>query len=68
VGATYTSNILGHLKHHIRPQGPQELGMMVCEMPLDRGEELLLGAACELRPALAVGDPLLLFADHRHLA
>lgn len=68
MGATYTSNILGHLKHHIRPQSPQELRMMVCEMPLDRGEELVLGAAYELRPALAVGDPPLPFADHRHLA
>ncbi len=42
--------------------------MVVCEMPLDRGKELLLGTAYELRPALAVGDPLLLSADHRHLA
>lgn len=37
--------------------------MMVCEVLLDRIEELLVGAACELRPALAVGNPPLLFVD-----
>ena len=31
--------------------------MVMCEVPLGRVEELLLGVACELRPALAVGDP-----------
>ena len=31
--------------------------MMVREVPLSRVEEVLLRIACELRPALAVGDP-----------
>ena len=32
--------------------------MVVSEMLLNRVEELLLGSTGELRPALAVGDPL----------
>jgi hypothetical protein len=67
-GASYTSDILGHLKHHIRLQRPEELRMMVREMLLDRGKELLVGAACELRPALAPSDPSLPSADRCHLA
>ncbi len=35
--------------------------MVVCEVLLNRIEQLRLGAACELRPALAVGDPTVLF-------
>jgi hypothetical protein len=66
VGATYTSDILGHLKHHIRLQCPQELGMVVREMSLNRLKELFVGPTRELRPALTVGHPP--FADHRHLA
>jgi len=31
--------------------------MMVSEVSLSRGEELALVVACELRPALAIGDP-----------
>lgn len=42
--------------------------MVVSEMPFDRFKELFVGAARELRPALALSDPPLLFADHRHLA
>jgi hypothetical protein len=42
--------------------------MVMCEMLLDRGKELFVGSACELRPALAMRDPTLPFADHRHLA
>jgi len=30
--------------------------MMVSEVPLSRQKELALIAACELRPALAIGD------------
>lgn len=41
---------------------------MVCEMSLDRGEELLVGATCELRPALAMSNPSLHSADRSHLA
>jgi len=33
---------LGHLEHHIRPQSPEELRMMVSEVLLDRVEELVL--------------------------
>jgi hypothetical protein len=66
-GAT-SSNILGHLHHQIRLQRPQELWMVVREMPLDRFEQLLIGATHELRPALAVGDPSLPFIDRGHFA
>jgi hypothetical protein len=31
--------------------------MVVCEVPLSRLEQLLLVVACELRPALAAGNP-----------
>jgi hypothetical protein len=51
------------LKHHIRLQRPEELRMMVCEVLLNRIEELRVGAACQLRPALAVGDPMVPFDD-----
>ena len=37
--------------------------MVMCEVALKRCEELLLVAACELRPALAVRDPLVLSVD-----
>jgi hypothetical protein len=56
------------LKHHIRLQCPEELRMVVCEMPFNRFEELLVGPASEARPALAVGDPPLLFVDRSHVA
>ena len=36
--------------------------MMVCEVLLDRIEELRIGLPGELRPALAVGDPQVPFA------
>ena len=36
---------------------------MMCEVPLCRVEELLLGIASELRPTLAVGDPAWLIVD-----
>ena len=68
MGATYTSDILGHLKHHLRLKRPQELWMMACEVPLDRVEQLRVGVARELRPALALGGTTLPFADHCHLA
>ena len=41
---------------------------MMCEVPLSRFEELLLGVARELRPALAVGDPAVPFRDRGHVA
>ena len=42
--------------------------MVVCKVLLNRVEELLLGCAGELRPALAVGDPSVPFADRGHMA
>ena len=39
---------------------------MVCEMQLHGIEELLVGFARELRPALALGDPPLAFSDGAH--
>jgi hypothetical protein len=36
----------------------------MCEVLLNRIEEFLFGSARELRPALAVGDPLIPF-DYR---
>jgi hypothetical protein len=40
--------------------------MVTCEMSLDRVEELFVGSAGELRPALAIGDPSLSSIDPRH--
>jgi len=37
--------------------------MVVCEMPLHRIEELLIGLSSETRPALAVGDPPVPFVE-----
>jgi hypothetical protein len=49
--------------HHLRLQRPEELGMVVCEMSLDRLEQFLIGATCELRPALALDDTSLSLVD-----
>jgi hypothetical protein len=61
-------DVLGHLNHHVSPQCPKELRMVMCEVPLSRFEELLLGIAREARPALAVGDPTVPFRDLGRLA
>jgi hypothetical protein len=61
-------DVLGHLNHHVSPQCPEELRVVMCEVPLSRFEELLLGIAREARPALAVGDPTMPFRDFGHLA
>jgi hypothetical protein len=61
-------DVLGHLHHHVSPQCPEELRMVMCEVTLSRFEELLLGIAREARPALAVGDPTVPFRDLGHLA
>jgi hypothetical protein len=37
--------------------------MMMREVSLHHIEELLVGGPCELRPALAVGDPTMPFVD-----
>ncbi len=42
--------------------------MMVCEVPLRRIEELLLGIACEERPALAKRGSSMPFVDSGHMA
>ena len=42
--------------------------MVVREMLLDRFKELLVGAARELRPALALSDPPLPSGDRAQLA
>ena len=61
-------DVLGHLTHHPWSQRPQELGMMVSEVSLSRGEELSLVVACELRPTLAVGDSSVPSVDCGRLA
>jgi hypothetical protein len=40
--------------------------MVMSEVSLRRVEELLLGVALELRPALAVGNPIVLSVDWGH--
>ena len=40
--------------------------MVMCEMSLNRVEQLLVGATCELRPALAVDDSSLPLVDRGH--
>jgi hypothetical protein len=40
--------------------------MVVREMTLDGLEQFLVGAPCELRPALAASDPALSFGGGRH--
>jgi hypothetical protein len=55
------------LEHHLRLKRPQELWVMVCEVPLDGIEELLVGITHELRPTLALGRPPP-FADRCHFA
>jgi hypothetical protein len=42
--------------------------MVMREMSLDRLEQLRVGAACELRPALALDDPSLPRIDRGHFA
>ena len=61
-------NVLGHLHQHIQLQCPEELGVMMCDVLLSGIEELFLGASSELRPALAVGDPQMLFFDRGHMS
>jgi hypothetical protein len=61
-------DVLGHLHHHVSPQCPKELRVVMCEVPLSRIEELLLGIAREARPALAVGDSTVPIHGLGHLA
>jgi hypothetical protein len=50
-------DVFGHLIHQIQLKRPQELWVMMRDVSLNRLEELCLGPTCELRPALAVGNP-----------
>ena len=50
-------DVLGHLMHRVQLKCPKELWVMMGEVSLGRIEQLLLGLSCELRPALAEGDP-----------
>lgn len=61
-------DVLGHLMHRVQLQCPEELGVMMSEVSLNRLEQLLLGLSCELRPALAVSDPTMSVRDPGHLA
>jgi hypothetical protein len=58
--------LLGHLRYHVRLERPQEPWVMMCEVLFGRREELLPVAACELRPALAVGNLAWLIVDDGH--
>jgi hypothetical protein len=62
------SYVLGHLNHHVTPQCPEETRMMVSEVSLRRVEELLLGIACEARPALAICNSSVPFGDGGHVS
>ena len=54
--------------HRVQLQCPEELGVMMSEVSLNRLEQLLLGLSCELRPALTVGDPAMSVRDLGHVA
>jgi hypothetical protein len=49
--------------NHIQSQCPKELRVVMREVTLGCVEQFLLGAAGESRPALAIGDPAILFGD-----
>ena len=51
---------LGHLRHHVEPNRPHQLGVVMSEVSLRRVEELLLRNArrASCAPTLAVGDPI----------
>jgi hypothetical protein len=61
-------DVLGHLMHRVQLQCPEELGVMMSEVSLNRVEQFLLGVSGELRPALAVSDPTMSVRDLGHLA
>ena len=61
-------DVLGHLAHRPRTHRPKELRMVVSKVPLCRYVELALIVSCELRPALAVGDPLAPSIDRGRVA
>jgi hypothetical protein len=61
-------DVLGHLIHQVQLQRPKELGVMMSDVSLYRFEKLFLRTACELRPALAFGDPPAAFVDRGYSA
>ena len=61
-------DVLGHLMHRLQLQRPQELRVMMSKMSLSHSEQLLLGVACELRPALAERGPAVSVLDCGHRA
>ena len=65
-GVDCPRTFLGHLRHNVEPNRPQELGMVMGEMILRRIEELLLGVTLEPRPTLAIRDPVVLSVDWGH--
>jgi hypothetical protein len=54
--------------HRLQLQCPKELRVMMCEVSLDRVEQLLFGSACDLRPALADNDPPVTVPDGGQMA
>ena len=50
--------------HRGQLKRPDELWVPMGEVSLSRVEQLLLGFACELRPALAEGDPTASVLDY----
>ena len=60
-------DVLGHLMHRFQLQRPEELRMMMGEMSLSRGKQLLFGLSCELRPTFAEGDPSVAALDRGHV-
>ena len=49
-GVDCPRTLLGHLRHHIQLQRPQELWVVMCEVLLRRLEELLLGRPASCAP------------------
>ena len=66
-GVVCPRQLLGHLRYHVELERPQELWVMMGEVLFGRCEELLPVAACELRPAFAVGNLAGLIVDHGHV-
>ena len=56
-------DVLGHLMHRVQLQCPKKLRVMMGDVSLSSLEQLLLGIACELRPALTEGDPTVSVLD-----
>ena len=66
-GVDCPRTFLGHLSHHVEPDCPQELRVVMGEVSLCRVEQLLFGVALQLRPTFAIGDPAVLSVDWAHI-